>query len=129
MMACDFAGCQEVTSMQELVALLRKRYENNANAVWMSHEGEGKCPTLVLIVKDNLAYLNFFPKEYDAGLTSLGNMGDDLEGTMTTFFITRKGEIIWASNYSVLPFSSALQAAEEFFRTKELPCCVEWLRL
>jgi hypothetical protein len=116
--------------MQELVAILRKRYGNNANSVWISHEGEGEYPTLALVVKGDLAHLNFFPKEYDAGFTSQGNISDGLEGTTTTsFFITERGEEIWVSNDAVLPFSLALQAVKEFFRTKELPRCVEWLKL
>jgi hypothetical protein len=129
MTVCDFAGSHDVTSVKQLQTILAKRYENNANSVWMSHLGAGQYPTLALVVKDNLAHLSFFPKEYDAGFTSQGNMGDDLEGTTTTFFITRGGDQIWVSNDAVLPFSSALQGVKEFFRTKELPRCVEWFKL
>jgi hypothetical protein len=48
---------------------------------------------------------------------------------MTGFFITRQGETISVTIDAVLPFSSALEAANELFCTKNPPGCVDWLKL
>jgi hypothetical protein len=119
MNVCDFTGSQDVTNVQQLEVVLTRRYENNANAYWLSHEG-GQYPELGLLVKDDLAYLSYVPAEYEDGFASVGKMGDSLPGEETTFFLTRGGEKIWVVNHAVLPFSVALAAAKDFFFSDKL---------
>ncbi len=133
---CDFAGSYEVSNVRTLTALLKERYEHNANHFWMSHQADGKPPQLALAVKDALAYLHYFPRESDPGFSSRGSLARTLEGEMTTFFLgapvcgePRVVEKIQVTNDSIVSFAAALEAAREFFRTAQRPRCVKWRRL
>jgi hypothetical protein len=82
------------------------------------------------LVKDGLATLNFVPKEFDAGFSSVGGMPGLMPGESTTFAISKsRADDVVVLNDAVLPFSAALQAAKEFFVSKNLPASVEWLQL
>jgi hypothetical protein len=129
MKVSDYSGTHDVSGEHELEMVLATRYENNSNCFWISHEGVGEYPMLGLVVKDDLAHLSYFPKEYDAGFSSSGKLGESLEGETTTFFISRGGDKIWVINDAVLPFSCALQATKEFLYSKALPRSVEWEQL
>src|SRR5258708_24352385 len=124
----DFNGPYEANSIQDLETLLMRRDGHGANGFWLSHES-ALYPTLSLLVKDDLAYLHYVPKENEAGFRSVGKMASVLPGKMTTFFINKDGDQITVLNDAVLPFSAALRAAKPFFFSTELPQSVQWLQL
>jgi hypothetical protein len=129
MKVVDINGVYEPTNIHELETILMKTCGNGFNSFWLSHEGE-EYPTLSLLVKDNLATLNYLPKEYDAGFRSVGRVPGLKPGDTTTFSInTNRADDLIVQNDAVLPFSTALQAAKEFFFSKDLPRSVDWLQL
>ena len=129
MKVVDINGVSEPTNIHELEIILIRRCGNGFNAFWLSHEGE-EYPMLSLLVNDDLATLNYVPKECDAGFRSVGRMPDLAPGETTTFSISNnRADDVVVLNDAVLPFSVALQAAKEFFFSKDLPKAVEWLEL
>jgi hypothetical protein len=129
MKVVDINGVHEASSVHELEGILMGRCGNGYNSFWLSHDGE-EYPTLSLLVKGDLASLNFIPTEFDAGYSSVGKRLGLQAGETTTFSIsTNRADDVVVLNDAVLPFSAALQAAKEFFHSKELPESVEWLKL
>jgi hypothetical protein len=119
----------EVTDIHELETVITKRCDNSFNSFWLSHQGE-EYPTLAVLVKDDLATLNYMPKEFDAGYRSVGALPDLTPGATMRFSISgSSGDDVFVRNDAVLPFSVALQAAKEFFFSKDLPKSVEWFEL
>jgi len=124
-----FDGVQEATSVDELETILKKEHGVGVNSFWLSH-GSDAYPTLSLLVKGDLATLNYVPKEDDAGFASVGKVPELKPGETTTFSISNnRADDVVVLNDAVLPFSVALRAAKEFFFSKDLPRSVEWLRL
>lgn len=119
----------EVTNVDELEAILMRRHDNSASSFWLAH-GVEEYPVLSLLVKDDLATLNFMPKEFDAGFASVGSKTALTPGDTTIFPISNnRADDVVVLNDAVLPFSIALQAAREFFFTKDLPKSLEWKQL
>jgi hypothetical protein len=108
--------------------VLTQRQVEGANEFWLSH-GNQRYPAISLLVKDGLAALHFFRKEYDAGLRSAGNLADLESGATTTFCLTIAGDEVEVLNDAVMPFAVALTVAREFLASNELPQSVEWLEL
>jgi hypothetical protein len=122
-------GVHKAMNVHELEAILMKRLGDGYNSFWLSHDDE-EYPTLSVLVKGNLTTLYFMPKEFDAGLNSVGNMVELTPGETTTFSISNSlADDVVVLNDAVVPFSVALQAAKEFFSSKELPRSVKWLPL
>lgn len=123
----DFYDDCDVTSAVELESALQKRY-GSANSFWLSHDRE-KYPSISLLVKGDLATVTYFPHDDHPGFTSVGNIeGLDPDG-VTVFYLdspTQEQEVL---NASVVPFSTALEVAKEFFRSKELPRAIKWFEL
>jgi hypothetical protein len=129
MTVVDIAGAHEVKNVRELEAVLMRRYKNDLNAFWLAHRN-GEYPTLSLLVKEDLASLNYIPKEHVAGLRSVGNMPHLNSGETTRFSISNNsGDDLFVLNDAVLPFSAALRAAKEFFFSEDPPQSIEWLQL
>jgi hypothetical protein len=129
MKVIDFDGVHEATSVEELDTILKTRHGDGVNAFWLSH-GTDAYPTLSLLVKGDLATLNYVPEEHDAGFRSVGKMPGLKLGETTTFSMSnnRADDVVLLNN-AVLPFSAALKAAREFFLSKALPRSVEWMQL
>src|SRR4051812_21221957 len=107
MRVVDINGIHEAGSLHELEAILMRRCESSFNSFWLSHKDE--YPTLSLLVKGDLASLNYIPKEFDAGFycSSVGKMPDLKEGGTTTFSISKnRADDVVVSNDAVLPFSA-----------------------
>jgi hypothetical protein len=129
MKVVDINGVYEPSDINELETILMKRYGDGFNSFWLSHDG-GDYPTLSLLVKGDLATLNYFPEEYDAGFRSVGKTPRLKLGESTTFAMSNnRADDVVVLNDAVLPFTAALTAAKEFFLSKDLPRCVEWMRL
>ena len=124
----DISGVSVVSDAEALETVLMKRSAEGSNSFWLSHEGH-EYPMLSVLVKHDLATLNYLPKECDAGFRSVG--GTALKpGETTAFSITRnRADDVAVLNDAVVPFSAALRAAEEFFLSGTLPESIEWLRL
>jgi hypothetical protein len=127
MKIADFQGIYQADNIHELETILMKRYGGGFNSFWLSYDSD-EYPQIGLLVKGDLAYIHYFPKEYDAGFTSVGTVSD-LPGETTIFHLTKTGDDASVLNEAVLPFSAALRAAKEFFSAKELPTSVDWERL
>ena len=122
-----FGGTEECNSISELNTILNKRFGNNANEFWISN-GE-KVPCLGVMVKDNYAYIQYFPDENSAGFVGLINdNGLPLEETMIfyTNIITEEIDIF---NEMVVPFSKAEEAIIEFYNNFKLSECLKWNEL
>ncbi|MFN0017871.1 MAG: hypothetical protein ACKVP0_06400 [Pirellulaceae bacterium] len=129
MKVVDINGVYQANNFHELETLLMRRCENGLNCFWLSH-GDEEYPTLSLLVKDEVASLNYIPKEFDAGFVSVTSMPVLKKGETTTFSISKNAaDDVVVSNESVLTFSAALRAVKEFFHSKALPELVEWLQL
>ena len=115
-------------NLQELEAILTRRYEGSRNTFWVSH-GSEEYPTLGLFVKDDLACLFYLPGEGDAGFCSQGLIKDSLPGEKIAFFTSRDGEEMNVLNEFVVSWSNALDAAREFFSSSDLPQSIEWFQL
>jgi hypothetical protein len=122
----DFESVYQTTDIHQFESILTKRYGEGINAFWLSFDSHG-YPKIGLLVKGDLAYIRYIPKEYDAGFTSVGTVSE-LPGYTTTFHLTNTGDCGYASNEAVVPFSTALRAAKEFFFSNKLPTSVEWCR-
>src|SRR5258708_6953135 len=109
MIICDFESTHDATTPAEVDAILSKRYGAGVNSFWMGHEGGG-FPAINIMVKGNLAYVHYFPKEHHPGLASVAKFsGAPLEGS-SIFYLSSGGEEIWVLNRALVPFSEALIA-------------------
>ncbi len=79
-----------------------------------------------MMVKGDLAYLEYFPSDGHPGFVSIGNSLNLKPGGLTTFFPDRTNETLQIMNEAVVPFSDALKAAQEFAVSKTLPKCIQW---
>jgi hypothetical protein len=68
------------------------------------------------MMRGDLAYLTYIPSEDHPGFTSVGS--SDARGD-TTFFHNDYNEETEIANYAVVPFSDALNAAQEFAISKD----------
>ena len=128
MKVIDLNGAHEAISVEELDTILKRRQGTGVNSFWLSHGIA--YPTLSLLVKGDLATLNYVPEEHDAGFRSVGKMPGLNAGETTTFAMSNnRADDVVVLNDAVLPFSAALKAAKEFFLSKDLPRSVEWTRL
>ena len=122
--------CREVheaKTKRELGPLLRKRDKDGFYSFWLSHDND-TYPVLSILLKDDLACLHYFPQEGDAGLASVGNIGNLKRGD-TTIFLLDGVEQMCVLNDAIVPVSAALAAAKEFFATKAPPKSIQWLQL
>jgi hypothetical protein len=123
----DFASVVDVRSEEDLETVLRKTYENDANAFWMSHNSS-KYPVLSVLVRGELACLHYFPKDRHPGFRSVGEVAQ-LKRSGTSTFFTRRAEKQEVLNDSIVPFSAALTVAKEFFHGDDLPKSIRWFEL
>ncbi len=123
----DFAAITNVNTISELEQLLQKRYCNDANSFWLSHNDESK-PSMSLLVKGDIAYLHYFPSESHPGFASSRNDENLIDGT-TIFFLDSPDQEQEILNSSVVSFAQALKAATEFFYSKNLPKSINWSEL
>jgi len=124
----DFDGLHEANSVNALEKILLKRYNEEANSFWLSHEDK-RHPALTLLVKGNLAGLHYFPEESHPGFVPAGNIAGLKSGEMTVFCMDKGGEEIQVVNDAIVPFSSALVVAKEFFSSQALPKSIRWTEL
>ena len=124
----DFKGVNDSTSDEDIEEALAKRYGEGVNEFWLSHAG-ARFPAMSILAKGDIAALHYFPKEQDAGMTSIGGKLNLEAGGTTMFYINTTEEEQEIPNGMIVPFSLALKAAKEFSVNKEPPACIEWFVL
>jgi hypothetical protein len=124
----DFEGLHEANSVTTLENFLMKRHRDESNSFWLSH-GSKRNPSLALLVKGGLAGLHYFPEESHPGFVPAGNTAGLLSGGMTTFYMDSGGEEVQVVNDAIVPFSTALIVAKEFFFSEALPTSIKWVEL
>ena len=82
-----------------------------------------------ILANGELAYVHFFPREGHPGLASVGALPNLRPGEDMVFFLYNSREPIEVMNESVIAFSDALKAAQEFAISKSLPKCIRWRSL
>jgi hypothetical protein len=124
MIVHHFGGDIECNTTKKLLEVLNLKYGNCSNEFILS--GETEYPYMAIMVKGDFAVVSFFIEESDWILQAVNN-DKDLELDENNIFYTGNDEMeIEICNEFVLPFSKAIIAAEEFFKTKSLPKCLKW---
>jgi Immunity protein Imm1 len=109
--------------------ILLKRYGAGVNAFLRYHEPL-KHRWLSILVKDQLANLNYFPDEKDhPGYATIGNIPSLPADGYTVFFMRSLREEEPVPNDAIVPFADALAAAKEFLVCTGLPPSIEWFEL
>lgn len=121
----DFESAHDATTPAQVEAVLSKRHGADVNSFWIGHE-DGGFPAINIMVKGDLAYVHYFPKESHPGLASVAQFPERAGGGSSVFFLSSGGEEAWVPNYAVVAFSEALKVAQEFAVSKELPKCMRW---
>jgi hypothetical protein len=124
----DLKGKHEAKTILELETVLQERYEPGVNSFWLSHDDE-KHPTTALLVKGDLSTLLYVPREGHPGFTPVGGVKGLDEKEFTIFSIDTVEQELEVLNSQVVPLSTALSAARDFFASKELPKSYEWQEL
>lgn len=125
----SICGNHDVSDIEQLERVLETRYDGHLNCFWMSHS-DSLHPCLGVFVNGDLAYLLYMREEFDRGFESQGHLSHMLVGEKTTFAIDKiRGDDLDFPNSAVVPWSTALTVAKEFFAADGLPKCVEWLEL
>ena len=119
---------RNVTSSRDIEAALSKRQRSGRNSFWLSHGAE-PYPVINILVKGELAYLEYFPSESHPGFISVGRSPDLMPGGRTAFFPDDTNETLEIMNEAVVPFSDALRAAQEFAISRTMPKCIQWFEL
>jgi hypothetical protein len=81
----DFNGACEVKDSVELEKALKKRYGHESNSFWLTHDSK-KYPSMAVMVKGDLATLNYFSGDDSAGFRSKGRVEELTPGGMSIFF-------------------------------------------
>jgi hypothetical protein len=108
--------------------ILLKRCNQGVNAFWIFHEPREK-PILLILAKNQMANLHYFPDEGHPGYISVGNIPSLPAHDYTMFFMNSPKEEEHVPNDAIVPFADALAAAKEFLVSTELPHSIEWFEL
>jgi hypothetical protein len=118
----------DTSSKESVEEILLKRHTKGVNAFWLYHEPRKK-PLLLILVKNQLANLHYFPDEEHPGFASVGDMRSLPADDFTLFYMRSPKEEEHISNDLIVPFADALVAAKEFLVSTELPPSIEWFEL
>ena len=118
----------KTSDVSELEKLMLARHKNGLNEVLMAHDGH-KFPLLSILMKDDIAALHYMVEGDRAGFASIGGKLGLPSGEDTIFGTGNPDNKMWVSNRAVVPFTAALTAAKEFFRSEQLPKSIKWLEL
>jgi hypothetical protein len=119
----------DVSAEDDVERILLKRYGEGVNAFLLYHEPR-KNLWLSILVKDQLANLNYFPDDADhPGYATIGNIPSLPADGFTIFFMNSPTEEEHVPNDAIVPFADALAAAKEFLVSTELPPSIEWFEL
>jgi len=122
-----FGGMVECNTIEILDSILNVRYGRNVNEFWIS--GEREIPCLAMLVNGNYANLTFFPEDGHPGFQSAAKDTNLKLDDVTIFCTNTPYEEIEIKNDAVVTFAIALNAAREYYTTKEMPSCIEWVEM
>ena len=88
--------------------------------------GSSKNPSLAILVRADLASLNYFPEGDSAGFRSVGKVSGLKPGGMSIFYLDNPNQEQPVLNDSIVPFSDALKAAKDFLVSTDLPSSIKW---
>jgi hypothetical protein len=121
----DFDSVRNVENPADIEAVLSKRHRAGVNSFWLGQRAAG-FPAVAIMVNGDLAHVHYFPNEGPPGFASVGgSLGLSPDGE-TVFCHDNTEEICPMMNYSVVPFSDALKAAQEFAVSNAMPKCLQW---
>ena len=123
----DYDSECEVTDPAGVDAALSKRQGDGLNSFWLSHEPE-EFPVINILVKGDLAYVHYFPKDRHPGFASAAKEPGPRPNE-TSIFFEYPTEKMWVLNSALIPFSDALKAAREFALSATRPSCIQWSEL
>jgi hypothetical protein len=122
----DFKGAYYADNPRQIDAILHKRNDDGLNEFWI-WRGEQKHPVMGLLVRNDLACLNYFPRERHPGFASVGNLPSLNPRGETDFWA--HGAPMPVINWKILPFADALRAIHEFRVDPGLPNSIRWFEL
>lgn len=116
------------SDLSELERIMSARHKNGMNEVLLAHDGH-EYPLLSILMKDGIAALHYMVEGDRAGFASIGGkLGLPPRGD-TIFETGDPDQKIGVTNRAVVPFTTALEVAKEFFRSEQLPKSIKWLEL
>ncbi len=118
----------DATNNSDVERILLKRYGQGVNAFWLHHEPQ-ETPSLLILVNNKLANLNYFPNEDHPGYYSIARVPLAPADGTTVFFMNSPDEEEHVYNGAIVPFADALVAAKEFLVSPKLPPSIEWFEL
>jgi hypothetical protein len=119
-----FGGEAECKTIEELDSIMNLRYGTGVNEFLIC--GDKKYPYLAVLVKNNYAFLSFFPEDEEFIYQSKGMYTSLDPNEMSTFYTGTPTVEIEVWNEFVVPFDKAKEAAIEFFSSLALPVCIDW---
>jgi hypothetical protein len=124
----DYDAVWQVTSPADIEAALRRRHGAGRNAFWLTH-GSNKSPAIYTMVRGDLAYVLYFPKDGHPGFASIGTVPGLSPGGDTSFYPSDSNETLEILNEAVVRFADALKVAQEFAISPALPKSIQWCEL
>jgi hypothetical protein len=119
----------DASNEADVERILLKRYAQGVNAFWLWDDSR-EHRWLSILVKDQLANLNYFPDEKGhPGYATIGNIPSLPADGYTLFFMNSPNEEEHVPNDAIVPFADALAAAKEFLTSTDLPPSIEWFEL
>lgn len=128
MLICDFTGSHEAKTLEELGAIFSRRFADDSNSFWLA-DSPTEYPQLAVLVRGDLAMLNYLPHPGSAGFQSVGSMVNIESNGTTRFQLGPQGESVIVVNSAIVPVAKARQVVEEFFVSRRIPKSIAWLEL
>jgi len=119
-----FGGVEECDSIAKLHAVLEKRYGNNANEFWINNKQ--KTPCFGVMVKDEYAYIQYFPDDESAGFVGKVENNNLPPEEIMIFYTNTVDEEIEVLNEMVVLFSEVEKVVIDFYNNCELSKCLNW---
>lgn len=124
----DYDNVWDVTKPMDIETVMSKRNRTGRNGFWLSH-GSKRFPAINIMVKGELAYIHYLPKERHPGFASVGMLPSLKSEDDTSFFPDDTNESLEIMNDAVVRFSDALKVAQEFAISPALPKSIQWSEL
>jgi hypothetical protein len=112
-----------IDDKDELECALNKRY-GGLNYIVLG-DAISNYPMLIIMVNEGLAWLYFLSDEEHVGYYSVGSI-PGLDPHQKTRFVSPGPQDEERRNDELVPFSSALLAAQQFFADGRIPTCIQW---
>jgi len=117
-------GKTKCNSHEDVREVLKLRNENNENEFCITIN---ECcePCMMLIAKNNLVHVSYFPFEENyAGFIALDEKVDSSEEIEVVI-----GGFGSLSRENMIEFSEAVTAVLQFYDNSEMPTCLKWFEL